>query len=629
MGAFYGSIHIRTENSDAVQEALEHVAKQAKCKFLMGPVINGWISIFPDDSGQNESLSATIAVQLANDIFHLLVHDDDIFAYFFYRDGRLLDQYNSDANYFEEASEEEKQQSKGRPELFQELLRKPESLGELKTLLAADKEKYAFEQERMQVFVKLLGLSNALSSYEYLQEGERDEIKGWKQFIHIPDLAAEKAAKRAAQAQIKVKKKQLQKEGILLTEITAPKKTGPGLPNSAVWGTDSTNGGLLLSWRSYYQQSAAELFLIRPPWDNPPQPSGLKVDWTVHNFCMSPSGNWLAGEFGAGDWKMRVWDWERKELLFEGTHTSAVGWVEFSKDEQLVYSLGGGEFIVTSMKEKRPIITVKGLEGARTAAVHPSGKFAVVTFQLALGVIDLEKGQLAKRLVVNRRMKSLEQFSACSEEMILQACVKAFVQNPKIAQKFCIGPELSAALLKDAKAIEQLSVEGQQVFKAMVDRVRFPSFETKENLFDVRFHPNGERLFVAGSGMRVFDWNKLLSANEDAPAPEFSVDAPKDDENDPNSHPLAYSVRFDSERNLLLSSCLAGVIQYLNVNTGQSGVLLKPPDEMGIWRLEFTCDKRALCCHCTTRPRGDNLNKRSNWLQIWNYPALCKAAGLD
>jgi hypothetical protein len=122
-------------------------------------------------------------------------------------------------------------------------------LSKLKTLLAADGEKFTFENERMAQFVELLGLPNALSSYEYLQQGERDEIQGWKQFIHIPDLSAEKNAKRAAQALIKTEKKRLQKEGILFAEIEPPKQKGPGLPNSITWATDSTSNGLLLLQR--------------------------------------------------------------------------------------------------------------------------------------------------------------------------------------------------------------------------------------------------------------------------------------------------------------------------------------------------------------------------------------------
>ena len=185
MGAFYGSIHVRTENGDTVRKALDQVAEDAGCNFLLGPALNGWISVFPNDSGQNDQISARIAKLVPNDIFHLIVHDDDVFSYVFYRDGRLIDQYNSCPDYFEEVSEEEKQRCRGRPELFQDLLPKPKSLGKLKTLLAADKGKYTFESERMAQFAGLLGLPNALSSYEYLQEGERDEIDGWEQFIHI------------------------------------------------------------------------------------------------------------------------------------------------------------------------------------------------------------------------------------------------------------------------------------------------------------------------------------------------------------------------------------------------------------------------------------------------------------
>ena len=253
MGAFYGSIHIRTENSAAVQKALDQLAKEANCRFLLGPPLNGWISVFPNESGQNDRISVEIAKRLPNDIFHLIVHDDDIFGYFFFRDGKLIDQYNSCPDYFEEVSDEEKQQCQGKPELFQDLLVKPESLGKIQALLIADKKnEFVFEHERMAQFVESLGLQNALSSYEYLQAGERDEIIGWKQFVHIPDLSAEKAAKRAAKAQIAAEKKRLQKEGLLLAEIKPPAQKGPGLPISIAWGTDSATNGLLLVWQSYH-----------------------------------------------------------------------------------------------------------------------------------------------------------------------------------------------------------------------------------------------------------------------------------------------------------------------------------------------------------------------------------------
>lgn len=136
MGAWFDSIHIKTENRDAVREALGQAAKQSRIKFLLGPPVRGWISVFPSDSGREELVSAQIARALPQAIFHLSVHDDDDFVYHFYREGRLIDRYNSDPDSFEEASEEEKQQCLGHPELFQDLIPKPESFAKLKTLLA-------------------------------------------------------------------------------------------------------------------------------------------------------------------------------------------------------------------------------------------------------------------------------------------------------------------------------------------------------------------------------------------------------------------------------------------------------------------------------------------------------------
>src|SRR6266446_2655815 len=140
MGAFYGSVHIRTENSDVVQKALDDVAKEADCRFLLSPALNGWVSVFPNNGGQDLQASGEIAKRLPYDIFHMIVHDDDVFAYHFYRDGRLLDQYNSRPDYFSKVSDEEKQKCRGRPELFQDLLRKPESLSQLKALLVSEDE---------------------------------------------------------------------------------------------------------------------------------------------------------------------------------------------------------------------------------------------------------------------------------------------------------------------------------------------------------------------------------------------------------------------------------------------------------------------------------------------------------
>jgi len=637
MGAWYESFLVKTEKPEALRQTLGHLAKESDRRFYIGPAIDGWISIFPNNYGSNEDVATTIAENLRADMFHFMVSDDDVFIYLFYRGGMLIDRYNSCPDHFGEVSNDEKKGCVGRPDLFRDLFASEDKFSDFVSLLSANEE-YVFEQERMSAALDLLGLSNALSSYEYLREGERDSIRSWREFVHVPDLSDEKKAKQAARAQLKAEKKRLQKERVLLAEIAPPKRSTQRLPCSIAWGTDYSTGGILLTMQNHQftkavndSECAAEICSLAPPWNRSVEPAGLRTNWTIYIFSMSPSGDWLAGGYAFGDWALRVWDWRRKTLEFEVSHTRAVQWVAFSYDSQWLYSLGGEEFVVTSMAERRPIATIGGMGGARSAAVHPSGKFAVIAFQDRLEIIDLDRKEVINRLWVNRGMETFDPF-ADNPDALVAVCMKEFLEHQKIREKFGITPELRTALLKDLKAIEQLNPQAQQNLHSMIEDVRQKScrtFETKEQPFDVQFHPNGEQLFVTTKGLRVFDWRAILAATGDAPPPLLSIDAPRDDETDPNSRPLAYCVRFDPQRNLLLSSCLAGVVQYLNLATSKSGVLLKAPGELSIWRLELTSDKQALCCHCTTRPRVRPRSEAFTCLQVWNYPALCHSAGIE
>jgi len=60
MGAFYGSIHVRTENSDAVRKALDLVAKEAGLQFPARPGSQWLDQCFSHGSGQNDQISANI-----------------------------------------------------------------------------------------------------------------------------------------------------------------------------------------------------------------------------------------------------------------------------------------------------------------------------------------------------------------------------------------------------------------------------------------------------------------------------------------------------------------------------------------------------------------------------------------
>ena len=195
VGAWFQSILMRTDAFDSVIGTLRKIARESDVKFLAGPPVNGWVSVFPSVVNAPAEL---LAQRTCCDVFHLQVHDDDVFSYDFYREGKLLDHYVSKPEYFAEddgrqISEKDKAMSAGKPELFHELLRDSNVLERLKTLLRRNRN-FTFESERMSQFVGLLDLENALSSYDYLQSGETENIEGWERFVHIeerPETAEE------------------------------------------------------------------------------------------------------------------------------------------------------------------------------------------------------------------------------------------------------------------------------------------------------------------------------------------------------------------------------------------------------------------------------------------------------
>ena len=247
----------------------------------------------------------------------------------------------------------------------------------------------------------------------------------------------------------KSKKDSSKKAGILLAEIGASKKSKQQLASTIAWGVDYLNGGILLTMQNYNftkaiddPEYAGELSSLAPPWNGPAQPAGLKTNWTIGIFSMSPSGDWLAGGFAAGDWTARVWDWRRKTLHFEVPHTRAVQWVRFSHDSQYLFSLGGEEFTATSITEKRPLVTIKGLGGARSATVHPSGKFAVVALQDHIEILDLDRQAIVNRLWMNRGMETIDPFEnnpGCSDFQLFRR-VFATREDSRETRHYCGTP---------------------------------------------------------------------------------------------------------------------------------------------------------------------------------------------
>ena len=189
VGGFYGSVQIRGKDRDAVHSVLADFSRNTGRRFLVGPPLNGWIGIYPDDSGQELDLARDLARRLPGEVFAVRVHDDDAFAYEYYRDGEPIDAYDSCLVDVDEVSEEKSLALRWRPEAFAHLVSDLAKLRAMKERLAAQSSgRDVLATELLEAFADTLGIQNAVTSYDYLLEnGETADIEGWDQFVGVPD----------------------------------------------------------------------------------------------------------------------------------------------------------------------------------------------------------------------------------------------------------------------------------------------------------------------------------------------------------------------------------------------------------------------------------------------------------
>jgi hypothetical protein len=185
MGGFYDSIHVRTESYQLIQDLLTRLAKDKGYKFYLAPVINGWVSLFASEYWQ-ETLSREISAETQTDVLHMMVHDDDIFRYLYYRNGELIDEFNSCPDYFGEIiPAKEKKRLKGRPGVFTELVGNKSKVKKIRKILKPKSifDKIKIPREIMQQAKKLQSLSKSLEQMMQNQEAMTNFIENHPELL--------------------------------------------------------------------------------------------------------------------------------------------------------------------------------------------------------------------------------------------------------------------------------------------------------------------------------------------------------------------------------------------------------------------------------------------------------------
>src|SRR5262249_54027506 len=56
MGGFYGSVQVKSGDRDRVKAVADRVARARQIRMLVGPVLNDWVGVYPEHSGQDETV---------------------------------------------------------------------------------------------------------------------------------------------------------------------------------------------------------------------------------------------------------------------------------------------------------------------------------------------------------------------------------------------------------------------------------------------------------------------------------------------------------------------------------------------------------------------------------------------
>ncbi|MCB9844667.1 MAG: hypothetical protein H6811_01590 [Phycisphaeraceae bacterium] len=166
-----------------MRRAAEGAVQRTAGRVLIAPLAEGWISAYPTEELVEPKWTGWIAEAAdVQDAILFTVHDSDVLCYWYFREGKLADQFNSCPDYYGEAEEEELA-AIGNPNSFSGLLdaMQRERLRELLNSRMVDGEytgdgpEFDVEDDRLAEIAQLLGIPGALGSYDYLMAGESIE----------------------------------------------------------------------------------------------------------------------------------------------------------------------------------------------------------------------------------------------------------------------------------------------------------------------------------------------------------------------------------------------------------------------------------------------------------------------
>ncbi len=644
MGAFYGSTQVKTDDRDAVLAAVEQVASAQQVKVLIGPVLGGWVGVYPENQGQDQQFGAALAEQLDGILLHMLVHDSDVMAYWLWRDRQLVDSYWSRPGYFGERDRRTQEQMRGNPEEFRPLL--GEKVGRLGEILRRDREDLLLEDERLERFAKLLKISNALTAYEYLKEGDASGRKGWRQFVEFPpDAVDAEAQERRDYRNQAVKNRQLaaaerralEKDGLLLLR---DERKHDLMPQGCAVHT-----GYAVAWRNFISR-VSSLEVYSEPW-KAPTPFGQELPSSIHAIASDSSGRRIAV---ASDSSVRVWD-------ASGGDWNVIADVSIPKDIGLGVALSPDGLLLAH--RTREVIVVRRIATQETLcrvaaeasrwnpniAFHPSGD-SVVTGGDTLGLICVTQEPHWRDLFVGGRAASLSGLNALFAQQIRNLDIDALKRAHR-TQSAAMMARLQTQIEKTKKG--KMTAEKLEFIRQAERRMEGmrPRLEKEQEAWISRleaikegrelpvppkanesvrcagFSRDGQWLWCGTSvGLRVYRWESVPQSSGSAmPPPTWQFVLPNPPLVEGGGSIGAVAEEADAEA--IVFGGGDGVLYRLDLQSGGTRELAKLPGLAAVLGLAMSNDGATLGVEgawATQRPSGPK-DMRVTW-DVWSYPRL-------
>lgn len=634
MGGHYGSIHIRTEDHPRVKAAAEQVAAAMKIRVLLGPALNGWVGLYPEHNGQDDAVSRELARHISDPLLHLMVHDDDIFAYWLYTGGQLVDSFWSAPGYFGEENRAAEERMAGNPEAFRPIL--GDRTDGLATLLSRDDEASpTFEYERLEKFAKLLKIPNAVTAYEYLQEGERDGIRGWRSFEEVPASAkdAERAERRREADQLKAERRRLIADGALL--LVDERKEG------APYGCALENS-FVVAWPDHLHGTLS-FSRYEEPWARP-QP--LTLECPAHVTAVATDAARRRVAMTARD-RVRVWDVAPGGEWHVGADVPEADLpidAALSADGRTLAHVSRQEFVVTDVATGRRLYD-RAAPGRRHITFHPSGEWLAVSSGATLALVHLADPPRWLELYVGglsplpsvigtitaAKLREMDPEEIKKKQRAAMDAMLAKIQKAAERSKTTAFTEEQMATLR-----EQMEKQTDQMLAPLLaareGRSPLIPAHGKERPGTIGFSRDARWLWCGtNEGLRVYDWSTFPREHgASTPPPTYHFELPGDG-------PLAgskwiYAIAEEPDAPAVAFGGTTGTLYRLDLATGRVSYLIKLPGDDWIVDLQLTPDARTLgiatqadLTRTSERPRRRSKDDRRSW-QVWSYPRLRESA---